>query len=139
MQTMILCLDYGTRYVGLAITDYDEKFAVRHSVIDQKQQPVLPLLANIIEQEKISTLLVGLPISLSGNESEQTQITRDFIKILKENFEGIPIKEVDETLTSSEAEQQVAFEGGKKETAHAEAARIMLTEYLSKQTNSGHQ
>lgn len=131
---MILALDYGTRYIGLAISDPDERLALRHSVLDQKQQPGLAPLRKIIEQEKVTTLLIGVPISLSGNESKQTHITRDFITKLKAAFPEVEIKEVDETLTSWSADEQIRHEGGKKEDAHMEAARIMLEAYLTPST-----
>jgi putative holliday junction resolvase len=128
---MILCLDYGTRYIGLAITDDEERLAVRHSVIDQKQEAALAILEALIIADKVDTVLVGVPISLSGNESEQTKITREFITQLRQVVpENVTLKEVDETLTSFEADRRIAAEGGRKDDAHAEAARIMLDEYL---------
>ena len=127
---MILALDYGTRYIGLAISDPDERLALRHSVIDQKQQPAMATLKQIVDQERITTIIVGVPISLSGNESQQTHITRKFVAKLKEEFPTLAIKEVDETLTSWSADEQIRHEGGKKEDAHMEAARIILETYL---------
>ncbi len=128
---MIICLDYGSRYIGLAISDDEERLAVRHSVIDQKQTPALPVLAALVASEKVSTVLVGVPISLSGNESQQTKVTRDFIKQLREMLPAeVAIQEVDETLTSYEAEWRIAREGGNKDDAHAEAARMMLETYF---------
>lgn len=128
---MILALDYGTRYIGLAITDPDERFALRHSVIDQKQQPAIAALKKIVEGEKVETMLIGVPISLSGNESEQTHITREFIAEIKSALPSLEIKEVDETLTSWSADEQIKQEGGKKEDAHMEAARLILETYLT--------
>lgn len=128
---MILCLDYGARYIGLAITDPDEKIALRHSVIDQKQREAFDVLKNITESEKITTMLVGLPVSLSGNPSQQTHATVSFIKTLRQSLPTtITLKTIDEMLTSHEAQQHIKAEGGKPEEAHAEAARIMLEEYL---------
>lgn len=127
-----MSLDYGTRYIGVAITDPDERLALRHSVIDQKQQNALDALKQIIEQEKIDKLLVGVPISLSGKPSQQTQITRDFIATLQAEFPTLNIAEVDETLTSWSADEQIRQEGGKKEDAHMEAARIILQTFLNK-------
>ncbi len=129
---MILALDYGTRYIGIAITDPDENLALRHSVIDQKQHDVLSLLKKIIDQEKVGTILIGVPISLSGNPSQQTHLTRDFITKLQAGFPTLTIKEVDETLTSWSADEQIRQEGGKKEDAHMEAARLILQTHLTK-------
>lgn len=131
---MIICLDYGTRYVGVAITDDDENLAVRHSVIDQKQAPALDSIPALVARERATKVLVGVPVSLSGNISEQTTITRDFITQLTHRLSHmtppVPVEEVDETLTSFEAERRITLEGGAKDEAHAEAARIMLETYI---------
>ena len=129
---MILCLDYGSRYIGVAITDPDERLALRHSVIDQKKDQALPILQTIIEKERVTTIVVGVPISLSGNESQQTKVSRKFIEKLKVAFPTLTIDEADETLTSYEAEQHIKAEGGKPGDAHAEAARLILKTYLTK-------
>ncbi|MEX1997206.1 MAG: Holliday junction resolvase RuvX [Candidatus Andersenbacteria bacterium] len=128
---MILCLDYGTRYIGVAMTDPDERIALRYSTVDQKKREFAAVLKEIIEHDKISRILVGVPISLSGSESAQTRVTRNFIDYVRRQVPTIPIEEVDETLTSYAAEQQVRAEGGSREAAHAEAARIMLADYLA--------
>lgn len=128
---MILALDYGSRYIGVAITDPDEHLALRHSVIDQKKDDAFTAIKKIVANEKIDTIVVGLPISLSGNESQQTHVTRDFITYLRAALPAVTIKEVDETLTSWSADRQVKIEGGKKEESHMEAARIILETYLT--------
>jgi putative Holliday junction resolvase len=129
---MILCLDYGSRYLGVAITDPDERLALRHSVIDQKKKAALPVLQTIIEKERVTTIVVGVPISLSGNESQQTKVSRKFIEKLRTVFPSLTITEADETLTSYEAEQRIKAEGGKPGDSHAEAARIILEDHLQK-------
>lgn len=128
---MIVAIDYGSRYVGLAITDPEGRLALRHSVIDQKKGNVFGLLRDILNKEKISKILVGVPVSLDGEETEQTHVSLVFIEKLQEELgEAIEILPVDETLTSVEAEQRLRAEGVKKEEAHAEAARIILEDYL---------
>lgn len=132
METMkILAIDYGERYVGLAVTDDDGTIALRHSVIDQTQTRVFEGLATIVRQEAIGKVLVGVPISLRGNETQQTRVSRQFIKDLRQTLgDGVDVAAVDETLTSVEAAQRIRAEGGKAEEEHMEAARLMLEEYL---------
>lgn len=136
---MILCLDYGERYVGVAITDTDGKIALRHGVIDRKilVQPdrgdiggLLDAIEMIIEEENMQTIVVGVPRSLSGEESEQTHTTLAFVEDVKERFPNLKVETIDETFTSKEAERVIRAEGGKLEDAHAEAARLMLESYL---------
>lgn len=128
---MIICLDYGQRYVGVAITDSDGKIPLRHSVIDRKQQDVISAVRDLVEKEKAHLVLVGVPVSLDGTESAQTKVSRDFIVLLQALLgDQAKVEPVDERFTSKEAERCVRAEGGKPTDAHAEAARLMLESYL---------
>lgn len=128
---MYLCVDYGSRYVGLAATDIDGRITYRYGTVDQKQQALLPRLREIIDKERIATVVVGVPLSLEGNETDQTRTIKAFIVSLKEFLGDTPqVVTVDETLTSVEAASRIKQEGGKKEDEHAEAARIMLDDFL---------
>lgn len=131
-EGIILCLDYGERYVGCAITDIDGDLALRHSVIDQKTDDVLDEIEVMVEEEDISKILVGVPRSLTGEESDQTHVCLAFIEDVRERLPSMPVEDVDETFTSVEAERAIAAEGGKKEEAHAEAARLILKSFLSR-------
>jgi len=128
---MIIALDYGERYVGVAVTDPDERLALRHSVIDQKQGDILGLVKDIVVAEGASKVIVGVPVSLEGNETEQTYVSLAFIERLQEALsEGVEVISADETLTSVEAERRLAEQGVAKDESHAEAARIILEDYL---------
>lgn len=128
---MILAIDYGSRYVGLAITDPDQRLALRHSVIDQKQQDIFEVVTKLIAQERVDKIIVGVPVSLDGELTEQTHVSLAFIEKLQARVgEAVEVISVDETLTSVEAEASVARDGVSKDEAHAEAARIILGEYL---------
>lgn len=131
---MILCLDYGERYVGVAITDADGKIALRHGVIDRRNPSgdLLDVIEIIAEEEDIATIVVGVPRSLSGKESDQTHTTLAFAEDVKERFPNVKVETIDETFTSKEAERVIRAEGGKLEDAHAEAARLMLESYLQR-------
>lgn len=131
---MILALDYGLRYIGIAITDPDGRLALRHSVIDQRQTDAITHLTTLCESEQINSILVGVPLSLSGNRSEQTTVTEKFIEHLRQGIpRSVQIESVDETLTSHEAEARLKAEGGSLTESHAEAARLMLESYLRNQ------
>jgi putative holliday junction resolvase len=128
---MFLCLDYGDRYIGLAATDPEGKIPYRYGVIDQKQQDVWEALKATIHKERIQTILVGVPVSLKGHDTEQTKKVRSFISTLRSVVgDEAEIVEVDETLTSVEARRILQHEGGAQEDEHAEAARLMLQEYI---------
>ena len=127
----ILCLDYGSRYVGVAYCGEDG-ISLRHGVIDQKRQDVLDEVKMIVAEEKVKKIIIGVPLNLQGEETAQTHVSLKFIEKLRERLgETVEIEGADETLTSKEAARQIQFEGGKKEDEHAEAARLMLESYLN--------
>ncbi len=128
---MILALDYGSRYIGVAATDHEGKTPYRHSTIDGQQTNAFQKIKKIVEQEKMQKILVGLPVSLDGTYTQQTARTQTFISKLRQELGyAYVIETVDETLTSVEAEKHIRFEGGDSAAAHSEAARILLEDYL---------
>lgn len=129
-EGIILCLDHGERYVGVAITDVDGEIALRYGVIDRGEDDVLDEVEAIVEEEDVAKIVVGVPRSLSGEESEQTHASLSFMEDLRERLPSMPVEEADETFTSLEAERTIRAEGGKKEEAHAEAARLILESFL---------
>lgn len=117
----ILGIDYGTKYIGLAIADEQIKIAHPYLVIESKiQNFILAELKKIIEKEKITKIVVGRPIGLSGNISEQTKITDEFINFLKNNL-SISVENFDERFTSKMTEGE-----------HSGAAAIILQDYFEK-------
>lgn len=128
---VIFCLDYGDRYIGVAATDHMGEIPYRYGTIDQKETEALEEVQHMVEEEGATKVLVGVPLSLEGNETEQTFKSLRFIEDLREALgPDVEIESVDETLTSVEAERVLRFEGGKKGDEHSEAARIMLDDYL---------
>lgn len=128
---MILALDYGARYVGVAAADLPDTPIHRYSTIDQKDDDVIESILDICEQESVSKILIGVPIGFSGDETEQTHENLQFIEQLRlELGPNIEVEGVDETLTSAEADRVVSTEGSDVSEQHAEAARLMLVDYL---------
>ncbi|MGC9048790.1 MAG: Holliday junction resolvase RuvX [Patescibacteria group bacterium] len=118
---MLLGVDYGTKYIGLAIADQQIKIAHPYLVLENKGRDfVLKELQKIIAKEKITKIVVGRPIGLSGRITEQAKITDEFIKFFKKNL-SIPVEGFDERFTSKMSEGE-----------HSGAAAIILQDYLDK-------
>ncbi len=129
---MFLCLDYGDRYIGMAATDTDGRLPHRFGTIDQQKEKALDKIEDIIKKAPVRHILVGVPISLVGNVTDQTRKTLAFIDLLKSRLGNqVKIETIDETLTSIEAQKLIRLEGGNPEDEHAEAARIMLADYIA--------
>lgn len=128
-----IALDVGDRYVGIAATDHIDAIAYRYATIDRKQSEPFSVILDIVKKESIQEIVIGVPYHVEdGSETEQTKKTLDFISQLKEHVgSGVSYIQVDETLTSSQAKQNLKELGTSVHEEHAEAARLMLQEYLS--------
>lgn len=129
---MILALDYGDRFIGMAAAEPPDTPVHRRGTIDQSKQDAIKELQQMVVDDNINTVLIGMPISLSGEETEQTHKTLVFMEQLREALGAeVEVEGVDETLTSVEAAKNIATEGAAAKDEHAEAARIILADYLA--------
>ena len=117
-----LGIDFGDSYIGLAIAD-GSGIAVPLSVL-RLEGHEFSELRKIIEEESISDIVVGWPMSMSGAENERTRITGEFIKFLAQHT-PVPIHRADERLTSAAAKRKTS-----KARVDAVAAAEILQTYL---------
>ena len=95
----ILGIDYGDRNIGLALAEHNS-IAVPYKVINNsKQEEILLKLKEIIKEEEIELLIIGMPYSLNSKENERTGITKKFISFLKDNL-NLKIEIINEQFTS---------------------------------------
>ena len=130
----VLGLDYGERRIGMALSDPLRIIAKPLAIIDRKKTAdYLSQISNIISEKKITSVVVGLPITLKGQNSKQTEIVLAFIDQLKANLK-IPIIAIDERLSSVAAEKSLRLQniktGYEKGRVDETAAAIFLQEYL---------
>lgn len=127
----ILGIDYGEKYIGLALADDALKIAMPYNVLENKDS-LAKDLKNIIKTEKIQKIVIGRPLSLSGKETPQTKFTDMFINNLKKQI-NVPVISFDERLTTKLAK---VLEGstpqGGRSSSHSIAATIILQNYLDK-------
>ena len=96
----LLGIDYGERYIGIAIKKRDISIPYAHKVIDIKKTEVISELKDTIEKEAITKIIIGYPIGLNNKPSRMSKLVDSFIeKDLKVHFD-IPVKKIDERLTS---------------------------------------
>ena len=130
----ILGLDVGDRRIGLAISDPLHIIASPLSIIDRKlDSNYIESIKKIIFEKEVEILIVGLPLTMKGNVSLQTEKVKEFIKEIRVYF-NLPIYTIDERLSSKSAENSLIQQGIK--TGHNKgeidktAAAIFLQEYL---------
>jgi putative Holliday junction resolvase len=102
----ILGIDAGERRIGLAISDPGGSFALPLDTIAADGREFERLEA-LIAAEGVSDLVVGLPLSLSGEASAQTDRARAFAARVEKRF-GLPVHLWDERLSSREAERLIS-------------------------------
>jgi putative Holliday junction resolvase len=108
-MTRILGLDAGERRIGVAISDPERSFALplRSVERDARGGSDFEALAALARDEEVDEIVVGLPLSLSGEDSAQTQRARDFAAELERRL-GLTVHLWDERLSTQEALRLVA-------------------------------
>jgi len=99
----ILAVDYGTRRIGLAVSDALGITAQGLPTLLRKNKRTdLAFLKQVLESHEIREIVVGLPLRLSGADSSSTENAREFAEMLHKQF-SLPVHLWDERFTSVEA------------------------------------
>lgn len=126
----ILALDIGTVRTGIAIADTATKIAIPYRAISSQDVDLQQHIKQIIQDESINGIVVGLPRNQSGETTKQT----DFVNRIANDLRtlGVAIFFQDESLTSVIAEDRLQARGGKYTRADIdiEAATIILQDFL---------
>lgn len=130
----VLALDLGKRRIGLALSDELGITAQGLQTLERSNiREDLAKLAELISEKNVSLILMGNPLHMSGDESRQTQYTREFAERLQAAT-GLPIEFRDERLTTVEAERVLRQSGisiqKRAKAVDRLAAVILLESYL---------
>jgi putative Holliday junction resolvase len=130
----ILCIDYGGKRTGIAVTDPFKIIATGLTTVDSHE--LISFLKKYFLQEEVELIVIGEPKNLDDSDTHATPLVKEAIKKLQKEFPKIPIKTVDERFTSKIAKQAMIDMGMKKKdrqnkrTVDEIAATMMLQEYL---------
>ena len=119
-----LGIDYGTKRVGLAISDSEGKMAFPLDVLDSENN-LIPEITKICKENDIGEIVVGESLDFHQNENLVMEAIKPFVKDLQFST-GLPISLHPEFLTSQEAERIQ----GKNNMHDASAAALILKSYL---------
>jgi putative Holliday junction resolvase len=130
----LLGVDYGAKRVGLAISDAGRKIASPLKVLHrQNADQDARTLRSLIADEKVSGIVVGLPVRTTGSEGQKAREARAYGKWLHE-LSGLPVTFWDERFTTADAEQLLLDAGltkkRRQERLDMVAAQILLQTYL---------
>ncbi|MFZ4513343.1 MAG: Holliday junction resolvase RuvX [Geothrix sp.] len=135
-----LSIDHGTKKIGLAFSDELEILASPFAVWPQEGEVTLVRLVKLCREEGVQALAVGLPRHKDGAESETAPAARAFGEALAERT-GLPMRLVNEHLSSAEAERLLRERGVKPEKRKAlldaAAAAVILAELLEDRRGKG--
>ncbi|MBR0146346.1 MAG: Holliday junction resolvase RuvX [Eubacterium sp.] len=135
----IMGLDYGTKTVGVALSDALLLTAQPYETITREKpaqlRKTVQRIEAIIAEEEVTELVLGLPKNMNNTEGERAEETRAFQEML-ERRTLLPVHLVDERLTTVEADRILEETGvahsGRKEHIDKMAAAIILQNYLDK-------
>lgn len=134
-MSRILCIDYGKKRTGIAVTDPLQIIATGLTTVDSPE--LIPFLKKYFLQETVERIIIGEPKNLDDSDTHATPLVQEMIKKLQKEFPQMPIEKVDERFTSKMAKQAMLEMGMKKKnrrnkkTVDEIAAAIMLQEYMA--------
>lgn len=108
----ILCFDYGTKSIGVAVgSELTGSATLLPALKARDGIPEWEQIERLIKEWQPQLLLVGLPLNMDGSEQEFTVRTRKFANRLHGRF-GLPISLHDERLSTADARSRLFAEGG---------------------------
>ena len=134
----VLAFDYGTKRIGIAVTDPLQIIATGLDTIHPKD--IIAYLKKYLSTEQVELFVVGEPKQMNGSPSQSAPQIKGFITTLNKNFPDIPVEQIDERFTSKMASAAVAQSGFKKtdrqnkERLDTISATIILQTYLQKKS-----
>ena len=135
-QMRLMSFDFGTKRVGIAVTDPLQIIATSLTTIHPKD--IIEYLKKYMQTEQVERFIVGEPKQMDGTASQSAQHVKGFVTLLKKNFPAIPVELIDERFTSKMASATIAQSGLKnsdrqnKGLVDTVSATIILKSYLEK-------
>ncbi len=146
----VLGVDFGQRRIGLALSDATATLARPWKTVAAGDTPraSAEVVAGIVQTaragnepdvEALDLIVVGVPIRLNGEDTDQTRPAREFVAALQA-FSGMTVRAQDERLSSHEADRLLAVQERdwrrRKEKLDAAAAAVILQDYLDNEARS---
>ncbi len=131
----ILAIDYGSKRVGIAVTDSLRLIASGLTNVHSKD--LIKFLEDYLKKETVDIIVVGEPKTLQNNKSDSARFIDPFVIHLQRKFPDMKIERYDERFTSALAHQTMLMSGLKKkdrrdkETVDVISAIILLQDYMT--------
>ena len=119
-----LGIDFGTKRIGIAISDKEGTLAFPHAVIENNEK-FFERLEEIVKKEGAEKIVVGMPKALSGKETAMTKHVKEFIGQLKRK--GFFAEEEDEMFST-----KMTKDNATRALRDASAAALILQQYIDR-------
>jgi putative transcription antitermination factor YqgF len=126
----VLALDYGSARCGCALTDPSGTLV---TPIEEIERPAtkrgMSAIVELVREREVERIVVGLPLSLRGDDTDQTREAREFARALARRLGGsVPVDMHDERFTTRMAQRmEGSFEAGED----SRAAALLLESWLA--------
>ncbi len=137
----VLGLDYGSARCGCAVADPTGTLVTPLEAIPRPAtRRGMDALAALVTEREVERVVVGLPLSLGGEDTEQTREAREFAARLARRLsgesgeagEGVPVELHDERFTTRLAQQRMGAHPPATTPEDSRAAAVMLESWLSR-------
>ena len=128
----VLALDYGSARCGCALSDPTGELATPLAPVERPAtRRGLRRLRDLVHQGEVERVVVGLPLSLAGYDTDQTREARAFADTLSASLRGVPVELYDERLTT-----RLAQRTGGEASDDSRAAAHLLEAWLAHQRDA---
>lgn len=131
-------VDVGSVRVGIALSDPRGVLAHPSSTLDPQD---LPAAERIVLEHEVTCVYVGLPRTLDGREGAAAEVARGYAQVLASCVAPVPVRLVDERLTTVSAHRQLQASGlrerGRRSVVDQAAAVLILQGALDLESSSG--
>ena len=138
-MSRILAIDYGSKRVGIAVTDTQQIIAGGLTTVHSKD--VMNFLKDYLFKEEVECFVFGEPKQMNNKPSQPAEMIEAFVKNLRKQFPSISIERVDERFTSIIASQAMLNAGLKKKDRQNKglvdkiSATLILQAYLESKSS----
>ncbi len=131
LQPRLLSLDPGEARIGVAVSDDLGLYAHPRAAIKTRSvAEAVRAVTRLVEQESISEVIIGLPLTLAGARGHQVEAVRPLVEALRKALE-VPVREVDERFSSAQAvATQPRLSGKRDGTLDSASAAVVLQSVL---------
>lgn len=125
----VLALDYGSARCGCALSDPTGTLATPVAPVERPAtRKGMARIAALVREREVGRVVVGLPLGLSGADTDQTREAREFATRLGETLgPAVPVSLYDERFTTT-----IAAKAGGRASEDSRAAAVLLDDWLAR-------